>query len=54
MIVELHDGGVSGYGETATLAFYGTTIDDVKRDLEAARKAIEADKIDDPANFGIA
>lgn len=41
LIVELIDGEHHGYGEGATLNYYGITPDAMRRDLEAARSQIE-------------
>ena len=51
VIVELREGGVSGYGESAPLAYYNVTADSIRQDLEAARGPIEAAAFEDPAEF---
>jgi L-Ala-D/L-Glu epimerase len=51
LVVELRDGNVRGFGETATLAYYGVTLENIREALESARKVIEQDTVDDPAAF---
>jgi L-Ala-D/L-Glu epimerase len=49
LLVELRDGGVSGYGEGAPLPYYGVTAGTIRAALEAARSRIESETLDDPA-----
>lgn len=49
VIVELCDGQHSGYGEAATIDYYGVPREKICSDLEAARASIESDAVDDPA-----
>jgi L-Ala-D/L-Glu epimerase len=49
LLVELRDGGVSGYGEGAPLPYYGVTAATIRQALESARQQIEAETLDDPA-----
>ena len=49
LLVELRDGGLSGYGEGAPLPYYGVTAATIRQALEAARSRIEAETLDDPA-----
>lgn len=51
LVVELRDGEHSGFGEAATIPYYGITMDDMRDALESARSAIESDQLDDPAAF---
>jgi L-Ala-D/L-Glu epimerase len=49
LLVELREGGVSGYGEGAPLSYYGVTAATIRQALEAARSRIESETLDDPA-----
>ena len=49
LLVELREGGVSGYGEGAPLPYYGVTAATIRQALEAARSRIESETLDDPA-----
>ena len=49
LLVELRDGGFSGYGEGAPLPYYGVTAATIRQALEAARSRIESETMDDPA-----
>jgi L-alanine-DL-glutamate epimerase-like enolase superfamily enzyme len=49
LLVELRDGGVSGYGEGAPLPYYGVTAGTIRAALESARGRIESETLDDPA-----
>lgn len=49
LLVELREGGFSGYGEGAPLPYYGATVATIRQALEAARSRIEAESLDDPA-----
>jgi L-alanine-DL-glutamate epimerase-like enolase superfamily enzyme len=51
LIVELSDGGHSGYGEGASIPYYGVTYDTMSAALQAVRAQIEDASIDDPAAF---
>jgi L-alanine-DL-glutamate epimerase-like enolase superfamily enzyme len=51
LVVELRDGNVSGFGETATIPYYGITIADIRAALESVRSIIENEHIDEPAAF---
>jgi L-alanine-DL-glutamate epimerase-like enolase superfamily enzyme len=51
LLVELRDGGASGYGEGAPLPYYGVTAASIRAALETARDRIESDTVDDPAAF---
>lgn len=51
LIVELSDGQHSGFGEGASIPYYGVTYDTMSAALEAVRPSIERDSIDDPATF---
>jgi L-alanine-DL-glutamate epimerase-like enolase superfamily enzyme len=42
VLVELRDGDLTGYGEGASMQYYGVTAADMVADLEAARGAIES------------
>lgn len=48
LIVELSDGSVSGYGEGASIPYYGVTFETMSAALEAVRPRIEAATCDDP------
>jgi L-Ala-D/L-Glu epimerase len=49
LLVELREGGISGYGEGAPLSYYGVTAATIRRALEDARSRIESETLDDPA-----
>ena len=49
LVVELIEGGVSGYGEATSNKYYGFTIERMARDLAALRPQLEAAKLTDPA-----
>ena len=49
LLVELREDGQCGYGEGASPSYYGVTPEMIRRSLEAARPAIEAQRLDDPA-----
>lgn len=50
LLVELSEGGQTGYGEGASgSAFVAFTAAGMRADLEAARARIEAERLDDPA-----
>ncbi|MBN2476121.1 MAG: dipeptide epimerase [Pirellulales bacterium] len=51
LIVELRQGGLSGFGEATECAYYGATMEKITEVLERARPAIEAATLDDPAEF---
>jgi L-alanine-DL-glutamate epimerase-like enolase superfamily enzyme len=51
LLVELREGGASGYGEGAPLPYYGVTAASIRAALETARDRIESDTVDDPAAF---
>ncbi|MEU9075421.1 dipeptide epimerase [Kitasatospora sp. NPDC048538] len=51
LIVELRDGEHRGFGEAAGFTFFGLSLAEVREPLERARRVIEADRIDDPADF---
>jgi L-Ala-D/L-Glu epimerase len=48
LLVELREGGVSGYGEGAPLSYYGVTSGTIRRALESARGRIESETLDNP------
>ncbi|MBI5385625.1 MAG: dipeptide epimerase [Verrucomicrobia bacterium] len=50
LLVELSEGGLSGFGEGASShAYKAFTADTMRADLEAARARIESERLDDPA-----
>ena len=51
VIVELRDGGFSGYGEAGQSGYYRVTTEQTGETLEAARGEIESASWDDPAEF---
>jgi len=51
LIVELSDAGHSGFGEGASIPYYGVTFQTMSAALEAIRPAIESASFDDPAEF---
>jgi L-Ala-D/L-Glu epimerase len=51
VLVELRDHGLAGYGEGASLPYYGITAADMVKDLEAARSQIESWPLGDPADL---
>ncbi len=51
LIVELADSGISGYGEGASIPYYGVTFETMSEALEAVRPQIENASIDDPSAF---
>jgi L-Ala-D/L-Glu epimerase / N-acetyl-D-glutamate racemase len=51
LIVELSDSGHSGFGEGASIPYYGVTYDTMREALEAIRSNIEDATFDDPAEF---
>jgi L-alanine-DL-glutamate epimerase-like enolase superfamily enzyme len=48
LLVELEDQGVTGYGEGASLAYYGITVANMREALEGARSRIEIETLGDP------
>ena len=48
LIVELHDGQHSGYGEATTNTYYGMTLEKMQQALESVRAVIEAHQPLDP------
>jgi L-alanine-DL-glutamate epimerase-like enolase superfamily enzyme len=48
LVVELRDGGLSGYGEAPESGYYGYTVERARAALEAARGDVEGDALDDP------
>jgi L-Ala-D/L-Glu epimerase / N-acetyl-D-glutamate racemase len=48
LIVELTQGGVSGYGEATSNKYYGFTIERMARDLAALKSQLAAAKLDEP------
>jgi L-alanine-DL-glutamate epimerase-like enolase superfamily enzyme len=51
VLVELRDHDLAGYGEGASLPYYGVTAANMVEDLEAARSQIEAWPLGDPAEL---
>jgi len=51
VIVELREGGISGYGETASSTYFGVTAESVCQALEAVRRDVEQAAFDDPPEF---
>ena len=51
LIVELSDGQHSGFGEGASIPYYGVTYDTMSDALEVVRPLIENESIVDPASF---
>ncbi|GAB3994023.1 dipeptide epimerase [Spirosoma daeguense] len=51
LIVELHDGTYSGFGEATATRYYGITIDGMMDALEAIRERIESHKLEYPEQF---
>lgn len=51
LIVELSDGTHSGFGEGASIPYYGVTYDTMSAALKAVRPLIENETIDDPSAF---
>ena len=51
LVVELSEGGHSGYGEATTNDYYGFTLENMIAALEAIRPQIEAGQIDPPDAF---
>src|SRR5438132_4823265 len=51
LIVELSEGGVSGYGEATSNKYYGFTIERMARDLAALQPQLEATQPDEPASL---
>src|SRR5262245_14936550 len=49
LIVELSQGGASGYGEATSNKYYGFTIERMARDLERIRSQLEGSALADPA-----
>src|SRR5436305_13702513 len=49
LIVELTQGGISGYGEATSNKYYGFTIERMARDLAALKSQLDTAKLDDPA-----
>ncbi len=49
LIVELEEGGASGYGEATTNSYYGATLENMSAALETARAEIESHPLGDPA-----
>ncbi len=50
-IVELRDGGFSGFGETITNTYYKVSVESIKEKIEALRSKIESYVFDTPENF---
>src|SRR6476619_634529 len=51
LIVELSQGGVSGYGEATSNKYYGFTIERMAGDLAAVKPQLETMMLDDPATL---
>ncbi len=51
LIVQLSDAGHSGFGEGASIPYYGVTYETMSAALEAVRPQIEGATLDDPAGF---
>jgi L-alanine-DL-glutamate epimerase-like enolase superfamily enzyme len=51
LIVELRDGDHRGFGEASTVGFYGNSGHTMAASLEKVRAAIEAETVDEPAQF---
>ncbi len=51
LIVELSDAGLSGFGEGASIPYYGVTYDTMSEALEAVRPTIEIASFSDPVDF---
>ena len=52
LLVELSDGGLTGYGEGASShAYEAFTAASMRADLEAARARIESERLEDPATL---
>jgi L-alanine-DL-glutamate epimerase-like enolase superfamily enzyme len=51
VLVELRDGDLAGYGEGASLPYYGVTAANMVEDLESARSQIESWPLGDPADL---
>ncbi len=51
LIVELNDAGQSGFGEGASIPYYGVTYDTMSAALETIRPTIEAATFADPVEF---
>lgn len=51
LIVELREGGLSGYGEATETPYYGVTIGKMSEQLESARTIIENYDLHDPEKF---
>lgn len=49
LIVELHEGGLSGYGEAPESDYYGWTIARCRAAIERVRTEVETDSLHDPA-----
>lgn len=51
LIVELSDAGHRGFGEGASIPYYGVTYETMSEALEAVRSEVENATLDDPAGF---
>lgn len=51
LIVELHDDGVSGYGEATSNPYYNITVDILQADIEKIRAIIEKTSGESPEEF---
>ncbi len=51
LVVELMQGGVSGYGEATANQYYGFTIERMASDLKALAPQLEAATLDEPASL---
>ena len=51
LIVELESGGICGYGEATSNAYYGFTIERMARDLDMVRPRLETASADDPESL---
>lgn len=51
VIIELSDGGLSGYGEAVCIRREGLGVPDIRAALESARSMIESTRLDDPVEF---
>lgn len=51
LIVELESGGIRGYGEATSNAYYGFTIERMARDVDRVRPRLEAASPEDPESL---
>jgi L-alanine-DL-glutamate epimerase-like enolase superfamily enzyme len=51
LVVELESGGIRGYGEATSNAYYGFTIERMARDIDQVRPALLAASPDDPESL---